>query len=411
MSALRDVLGPDAADRVLPDYRGGSILNLPATVGGLLGVTGGWHAPPLARPAGLGDARARRVLLLVIDGLGWHALRRHAGAAARLDALAARYGGQLERLTSVVPATTSVATTVLLGDGSAPAETGMLGFSQRLPALDVVGNMLFWTLADGTGGLEARGLEPETFLPTASLFQVLNAGGVDARAFMPAALAGSPLSRLQFRGAPPRGTAGLGQALAEAGAALAGGDPAFAYVYHPDLDTVSHREGPGGAAWEQVLNGILADLEGWLADLRAPSGSWLLVTADHGLVSTPSGGRRWMTALDELRPLMACAPGGEPRHVYLYAREGAAATLLAGVRERLGSEFQVVDGRAALAAGLYGDPGRLHPEAARRVGDVVVLARGGATLWEQEPASPPEGMHGALEPEEMHVPLLALPLA
>jgi hypothetical protein len=329
-----------------------------------------------------------------------------------VHALAERAGGVSTSLTSVVPSTTSVATTALLGNGAAPAETGMLGFSQRLPGLGLVGNMLFWTVPGEDAGLERRGLRPETFVPSASLFQTLEAGGVPSAAFLPASIARSPLSRLQFRGAAPHGMPDLAAALAAGERFLRSTTSGFAYVYTPDLDTISHREGPETPAWEGVLDAILNAIEGWCRGLRPFAGPppWLLVTADHGLVATPPAARRRLTELPGVRRLLALRPGGEPRHLYLYARDGAERDLLEAATRALEPGFLVLDGREALAAGLYGDPTRAHAEAGGRVGDVVVLARGRSSLWPDASDVQLLGMHGSLEADEMRVPLLALPL-
>jgi len=412
MAGLREWLASHGGAFVPPDYGGGSLLNVPATLGQVLGVRNGWAAPPLAAAHGLDGLGATRVLLFVIDGLGLTALARHSAFDQRVRALVEAAGGSTSSLTSVVPSTTSVATTVLLGNGAAPLETGMLGFSQRLPALGVVGNMLFWTVPGEEGGLERRGLRPETFLDSPSLFQVLEAGGVRSAAFLPVSIARSPLSRLQFRGAAPHGMPDLAAALAAAERFLRSTPSGFAYVYTPDLDTIGHREGPGTPGWRRVLDGILGTLERWYRGLRPFSGPppWLLVTADHGLRATPAHEHRRLGELEGVGPLLASRPGGEPRHVYLYARPGAAPDLRAAAAQALGPSFVVVDGREALAAGLYGDPSRAHPEAGGRIGDAVVLARRGATLWPDDADTVLPGMHGSLEPDEMRVPLLALPL-
>jgi hypothetical protein len=397
---------------VAPDYRGGSLVNLPATVGRLLGVSGGWAAPPLAAARGPDGIVASHVLLLVIDGLGLRALERRPDLGGRLEALVDGFGGRSTTLTSVLPSTTSVATTALLGNGAAPAESGMLGYTQRLRRFGLVGNMLFWTVPGEEGGLERPGLRPETFLQTPSLFEVLEVGGVPSAAFLPASIARSPLSRLQFRGATPRGLLDLATALGAAERFLRSTPRGFAYVYTPDLDTVSHREGPETEGWERVLDGMVTTLESWLEGMRPWPGCAprLLITADHGLVGTPPEQRRLLSELDGVGPLLACGPGGEARHLYLYARHGAKRELLAALEQALGPEFLVIDGRAALGAGLYGDPERLHPEALDRVGDAVVLAHGAASLWPDDPGTVLLGMHGSLEADEMLVPLFDLPL-
>lgn len=417
-SPLAALLGP-AADRVtLPAYDGGSILNLPAEIGRLLGVERGWEAPALAGHAGIDGAGARRVVVLVIDGLGWERLRRYAADRPAWERLIARHGGSVRTVTSVAPATTTVATTSLLCNGASPARNGMLGYSQRLPALERVADMLYWrTVPSGDEApvpLEALGAEPETFLPAPSLFQTLARGGVECVAFLPSAIRQSALSRMQFRGALPRGTAGLADALRQVGELLvARPQVRFVYAYHPDLDAVSHRHGPDGPAWEEALSGILATLDAWLTALprAARSGTLLLVTADHGLVATPPEDRRLLGSYGELTRLLDAPPGGEARHVHLYARPGRGTDLHGVALQLLGDRFLVLPGRAALGAGLYGDPARLHPEAERRVGDVVVLARGGASLWADDPATVLRGMHGSLEEAEMRVPLAAVRLS
>ncbi|HKI57960.1 MAG TPA: alkaline phosphatase family protein [Trueperaceae bacterium] len=414
---LASLLGSAAEACTLPDYAGGSILNLPAEIGRLLGVHDGWEAPPLRGGVGV-DARAvRRVALVLIDGLGWNRLRRHVSEDPAWGRMVARFGGAELTVTSVAPATTTVATTVLLSNGAPPVRTGILGYSQRLPGVGRVADMLYWRAVAEPGraaqDLEEMGVAPETFLPTPSLFQTLARGGVASEAFLPRAIRRSPLSRLQFRGAAPRGAASLEDALRQLGELFAHRpDVRFAYAYHSELDTVSHLHGPEGEAWTTTFMRIQATLEGWLASLPAAArdGTLVLITADHGLVETPPDQRRHLTSLRSSIPLLAGPPGGEPRHVHLYARKGATRALLDAARGALGDAFVVLDGHRALDAGLYGGPRPRHPESEARVGDVVVVALGGATLWADVPAAL-RGMHGALDEREMRVPLVALPLS
>ncbi|HKI55961.1 MAG TPA: alkaline phosphatase family protein [Trueperaceae bacterium] len=415
--ALASLLGSHATRCTMPAYGGGSILNLPAEIGRLLGVARGWEAPPLTNGVSLDTSGVRRVAMLVIDGLGWPDLRAYAALDPVWHRLEARYGGASRVLTSVAPATTAVATTALLSNGASPARSGVLGYSQRLAAIARVADMLYWRTVPAPGGpaepLEALGIVPETFLPTPSLFETLARGDVRAEAFLPARIRNSPLSRMQFRGAAPRGAADLTDTLRQLAAQFeAQPELRFAYAYHPDLDTVGHLRGPGGGAWAAALAEILATLEAWLAALPGAvrHGTLLLITADHGLVPSPPERRRTLGALDGVPRLLAAPAGGEPRHVHLYARAGAADALVEAARRALGDDFVVLPGRDALDAGLYGDPARRHPDAGRRVGDAVVLALGDATLWSGDAEPTLNGMHGALDPREMQVPLLALPL-
>lgn len=407
----------DFADRlpsgsVLPDYRGRSILNLPATLGALLGVADGWVGPSLA-PSLYAPLAGdwKRVILLLVDGVGWNRLERELERDdAGYLALEERYGLARQPLTSVSPSTTSVATTSLLGNGAAPAEHGMLGYTYWLPSLDLIANALFWKPAfapfAASGSLEDLGLAPETFLPAPSLFATLAAGGVPSRALLPSTIAHSPLSRMQLRGAAVEGFEGAPDLLArlERWQAHDNG-PAFAYGYLPDFDSLSHCDGPDAPSWSELWRGFVRAFSGFVE--RLDPETLLLVTADHGHVFTPLTERRTWQQHPELQRLCRCPPGGEARHSYLYADPAKRSALLGYCHDHLAASFTVLDGAEALAGGLYGPVGRLHPEAVARVGDVVLLARGGASFWDASNDAQLLGMHGALEADEMLVPLAA----
>lgn len=432
-------------DAVVPAYGGGSILNLPPSIGSLLGVEEGWDAPPLDFTSSLADGDpVERLALVVLDGFGATRLRqqrafeRRVRGTDRLADLLERYGGKEHIITSVSPATTSVATTCLLGNGASPARSGLLGYTQRMPELGVIANMLLWRPAYDdeaqVGSLRGWGSAPESFLPTPSIFQVLGAEGVAGTAWLPQPIMHSPLSRMQLRGAAVEGTLNLVDTFCQLGRWFerTAGSRAYAYVYYPDFDSLGHRDGPGGGvaaapaagndptagrtrgvrsdASDLLYEVVLTQLERLLEGLSpaARRGTRVLVTADHGMVGTPLASRRLLRDLPTIASLQSLREAGEARHLYLHARSDDGGALRQEAERVLGGDFVVLDGPEALAAGLYGDPASVHPEALRRIGDVIVLARGQASLWGGHDGAVLLGMHGALDAEEMLVPLLSL---
>lgn len=424
-TATRNPLEPGLKERlpqrwVWPDYRGGSLINLPATVGRLLGADAPWRSPPLTLPAPSGDVK--HVVLLLVDGVGYRKLNEllsttDSGLMELLDRYGALPGGALPPpITSVSPSTTTAATTVLQADGSAPGGLGIVGFTQRLPRLGVVANMLLFQPANDrdahVGDLERWGVTPEGMRGAPSLYQLLSAAGVSGHAFAPANIYRNPLSRLQFEGAEVHGYVDWVDMLTLLGRHLdqVAGTPGFTYAYMPDFDSLLHRDGEGSPSVPRLFEAFVPQLRRLLDGLTpaARDGTLFLITADHGHISTPVAERRFLDDYPELLRLMATSEGGEPRHAFLYGTPGGVAELTATAEALLGDAFEVVNGAAALAAGLYGDPASLHPEADRRVGDVVLLARGNTSLWPSRQQARLLGMHGSLEPEEMLVPLLAL---
>src|SRR4029079_6262411 len=83
---------------------------------------------------------AEAVVLLVLDGLGWNALREHPDDLPELTAMT---GGPI---TTVVPATTAAALTSI-STGLAPAQHGILGY-RMLVGNDVL-TVLRWTIPGG----------------------------------------------------------------------------------------------------------------------------------------------------------------------------------------------------------------------------------------------------------------------
>jgi hypothetical protein len=97
---------------------------------------------------------------------------------------------------------------------------------------------------------------------------------------------------------------------------------------------------------------------------------------------------------------------GEPRARYVHTEDGAADDVLHRWRESLGHRAWVTSRAEAVASGIFGP---VTDEAARRIGDVVVLARGTwaftAPLSEPGPSAL-AAYHGSLTETELAIPLL-----
>lgn len=402
---------------VLPRYDGRSIANLPPTIGHLLGAEAGWAGPPLDAPLWEGLEGVERVILLLVDGIGWRRLWEVVEAHdPSFLPLLEQHGARVAPLTSVAPATTSVATTTLWCNGAPPAEHGMLGYTFLLAEQGVVGNLLFWRPAargaEANGELARWGIQPTTFLPVPSIAQVLGTGGVTTTVFTPAAILGSPLSQMQQRGATGVGYLNATDLWLKLRDWLGQGRRGYCYAYYPDFDSFSHRDGPDAASWVALWREFSFHLSHFLEELptSARGKTALLITADHGHVFSPVERRHLLGSHAGLLRHCALTPGGEPRHAYLYARPGHRDAIRDYYEAHLAEDFYLLDAAEALHAGLYGPTERLHPDAARRIGDWVLLSKGNAMLWNMDPDTVLLGMHGSLEPDEMIVPYIGLRL-
>jgi hypothetical protein len=210
---------------------------------------------------------------------------------------------------------------------------------------------------------------------------------------------GSGFSQAHLRGAPFRPYYTPDELVAQVAAVVRGGAPVV-YAYLPDLDRAAHElgfddEGFGTALalTDRVIAGIHRAL---------PPDAALLVTSDHGHVSTPASGRI------DLAPLagMVSAMGGNTRLRYLHARPGAAADLHATAAELVGRRAWVHDRAGLVASGWLGP--HISSVVAGRLGDVILAARGETTLVDPSDRRQAllKTMHGSVTASEMLVPLL-----
>jgi hypothetical protein len=373
---------------IVPSYGESSLADLSASI--LASLTGDDSANVLGLP------EAGRVCLLVIDGLGLELLRANQAAAPFLAELAFNS----RPLTAGFPSTT-VTSLASLGTGLAPAVHGMLGYQVAIPGTDRLLNGLRWP----------RDIDPAGWQPRPTIFDRAVAAGVASVHVAPSAYEDSGLTRAALRGAQYRGADTLGILAALAGAALAESDRSLVAVYHGDLDLAGHRYGVSSPAWAFQLAHVDRLAEQLASAL--PYGAVLYVTADHGMVDVGPDDRIDADgAAAALRDGVALL-GGEARARHVYARQGAAADVLATWREVLGEHAWVMSRVEAIKEGWFGPPGALggaDEAMAARIGDVVAACAGTSAIVASA-AEPLEtsliGMHGSLTAAEQLIPMLA----
>jgi hypothetical protein len=339
---------------------------------------------------------SRRTVVLLVDGMGWELLRRHADVAPFLCSRAGR------SMTAGFPSTTATSL-ASLGTGLPAGGHGLTGYTSYVEEAGGSVGWLSWALAEAPGDLR-QVLVPERLQPHRTVFERAADAGVEVTQSAPAQFAGSGLTRAVLRGGRFAGTWTAGDTVAEAAAGAARGDRSLVYCYTGDLDLVGHVRGVASDAWLCQL-ALVDRFAEELAD-RLPPDATLLVTADHGMVDVGEQARLDLDAL----PVLTDGVGviaGEPRVRHLHTLPGATADVLAAWRAELGDRVWVGSREDAVAAGLFGPV--VSPVAAGRIGDVVAIAQAQVALVRRtaEPfLSGLVGQHGALTDDELLVPLL-----
>lgn len=395
----------DWPEATLPDYAGGSIANLPASILLGMGIHRSRMQPPMLRslrpellPLSL-IHNARVVIMLVIDGLGVENLA-WANQQGAVEFLA---GSQWRsQITSVFPSTTAAALTTLQ-TGVAPAGHGIAGYTLYLEEQAATVNVVGWK---SVGGVElAKSLpEPVGFSGVQTIYSRLDAAGIETAVVANHEFSGSTLTNIHSPGVTYYGH--------RTPAELAGmllretqrPGRRFIYGYWDGFDALSHTWGPeNDVALNElyVLDQALG--RGLLTPLAAAGGDVVLVVvADHGHIGIDQDQvvslKEHLASFGGERPI----PTGDRRATGLSNASSAARAHLAEVAGDGGVILPVQD---AVRAGLYG-PGKPHPELLSRIGETLLLSRGNAAFVFPQSNNVTAGGHGSLTSREMLVPLL-----
>jgi hypothetical protein len=374
-----------------PDYRGGGLVNLMASM-----IAGRGGAP---RHPGLSDSsignipEARNVVLFIIDGLGdGYLMRRGAGGE-----LARR---RRSAITSVFPPTTAAAITTSY-TGSTPLEHGLTGWYTFFGAAGCVAAALPFRSRGDNLSLRERGVRPEQTYVQPSLFESLPVRSIVVTYRQ---IIDSDYNVRHCAGAERIAYDTLEGLVTETERAVKSGpDRKFIYAYWPWYDTVSHQHGSESVQAANELQKIDAAFGALLARLSGTD-TQVVATADHGFIdSAPEESLELPSFLSSELRYPLC---GERRVAYCHVR--SEKDFMQKAKDWLGDRADVLPSRRLLDEGWFG-PGAPHPSFAERIGDVALVMRGRYTVKDWTPGEARYlhlGNHGGTSESEMMIPLI-----
>lgn len=375
-----------------PDYEGGGIVNLMASViEGLGGEPNGY--PPLeALPPG--RLAGGNVVLLVVDGLGYELLTAHAGDGALARRLESR-------ITSVFPTTTASAITTFL-TGTAPQQHGVTGWFTWFREIGGVLAVLPYRPRHGGAAPSVSATELFGHVP---VFDRL-----DPRSYVivPEHIAHSDYNTAHNGSARVLPYTSLAQMLGAVEQAVTmHGERSYVYAYWPELDRLAHEHGSESrqalghlARFDEAFGGFLERIAG--------SDTTVIVTADHGFIDAAPERGVSLDAHPQLERMLALPLCGERRSAYCYLRDGRRGAFEDYVGEHLSEHAELRDSASLIESGYFGS-GAPHPRLHERVGDCALLMKDGAIIKDWlagESRHTQVGVHGGLSSRELYVPLI-----
>jgi hypothetical protein len=383
----------------LPDYHGGSLVNLMASITAGLGrdVGAAGTYVPLAELAPDIVAGYRNVVLMVVDGLGYEHLQ---GAQA---------GGLLRRhlrrrLTSVFPSTTASAITTFL-TGQAPQQHALTGWHMYLRELGCVAAVLPFRPRHGGPSFGETGVRCAEIFGLTPVFDRLD---VESWIVSPAHIIRSDFNtahsgRAGLRGyhSPVKFFDAVVQAVRTSDA------PKYVYAYYPELDRTAHELGIGSDAAAAQLDWIDRGLEA-LLDRLAGSSTLIVLTADHGFIDTAPEREVELDRHPELAAVLMAPLCGERRAAYCYVQSRDRGRFENYVTQNLQHCATLYPSEELVARGWFG-LGQAHPRLGQRIGDYTLVMKENWVIKDWLPGErryTQVGVHGGVSSREMHVPLV-----
>lgn len=380
---------------VLPDYRGGSIVNLMSSIVTALGGEAGIY-PPLSG-MDLAELAAPNLVLIIVDGLGYEYLT---GPGAE-SVLRRQLKG---RMTSVFPSTTATAITTFL-TGVAPQQHGLTGWHMYFRELGSVSAVLPFRPRHGGPSLKEAGIDPVRFFGHVPVFDRIDAS---SSLVAPQRIVNSDFNAAHSGRAKRYGFNSLKGFFARIESVLRqGAGRRYVYAYYPEIDSLAHQYG----ATSREVAAHFAEWDGAFAEfLEAIRGkeTVVIVTADHGFIDSAPECHVELESHPRLAETLLLPFCGERRVAYCYVHAARRRQFEDYVAAELAERATLFPSEQLLEEGWFG-LGEAHPALLERIGDYTLVMKGRSTIKDWilgEHRHTQIGVHGGVSESEMYVPLV-----
>jgi len=378
-----------------PDYQGHSLVNLMASLRERFGDQHGDYVP--LKTAQLDLAEYDQIVLLVIDGLGFHYLQESQSWLKHHC---------LQDLTSVFPSTTAASITTFL-TGVAPQQHGLTGWFTYLSELQQVTTVLPFTPRGSNDLLSEQGHDIGKLYGHPIFFDQLSS---ESYVVSPHWILNTDFNRAHTGKANTLGYDTLDEMCGAITHLLtSGARQKYIYAYWSEFDHLSHVHGNGSQQVKQHFAQLSTALDRMLKQSRGRR-SLILITADHGFIDTTPDKMITVNDHPRMHECLRLPLCGEPRTAYCYLHPDKQEQFCDYVNSEFSDRLELMDSQALIEQGVFG-LGEPHPDLLNRVGDVTLIMKDNYVVkdWlETEKRFFHYGVHGGVSDLEMFVPLVVL---
>ena len=338
----------------------------------------------------LGYKPKRKVLVILVDGMGAENVLERAGHAPWLASQIAAGGASY----AAFPATTST-NIASFATGLEPGAHGFIGH--------VVKDKQFGQSLNLLSGWDAS-TNPISWQPHQTISELSASKGIACHVIAAEEYRTTGFTQATMRGARFHGVDSVADRFQTALEIMNSTEESISYLYVSELDKFGHVHGWQSPGWALQLESIAGEIDRLRAKLPADCG--VVVTADHGMLDSPDEYK--VELKQQMDGLAVSFFGGDTRAALLYLEspEASAEALQALANSRYFTAYQVNE-----LTPWYGE---LGTQAQNRAADLVLIAKGQHTLFHEDFSKPRSyrmvSHHGAMTSRELKIPLIRIGL-
>ncbi len=349
-------------DILIPNYNHSS-LNIISSIRNNFGYSSKYDIIP-----NLFDKKYKRVVLLLLDGLGVNVLNDNIPNGI----LAKHY---FSKVNCVFPSTTAASTTSIIS-GLTPLESGWTGWENYVSELNR--DIVLFT-GENYYTKEKTGVTGYDLMPYEPFYSDMNIKGIN---ILPDFNNNEALKDI------------LRRSLANLNGEC------YQYVYYTYPDTLMHIYGEDTIEIKDILNSIENDIEDYVNKL--PKDTILIVTSDHGHINTKSLN---LYLNNRIMSLLERKPSNDARALVFKVSSDNKERFVKEFNNFYGSIYDLYESRNALA--FFGNNNdRINPRIKDFLGDYIAIGKSNYYFNYSNSNHIFKSHHAGMTKEEMEVPII-----
>lgn len=400
---------------IYPDFNN-SLVNVPHSVLAHFNLP---HSKPELKTPLLQQIKdCSKLILFLVDGFGYNLFKKEAIKYPFFRKIADEK--LITHITTIFPSTTAACITTI-NSGLTPKEHGLPEWNIYFQEVDAIVQPLPYKFIPTPYHTNNISLPKDSkmLFNNITVYELLKNGNIPSFYFIPKELKDSVYTKMVSKGATLIQYVSITDLFLELSKILQKTKgKAFFYVYWETIDTQEHVYGPRTKnvnaeieLFDYMIQKFINNL-----DNKTCKDTAILITADHGQYPIKPEKTIYLNNFGEIsknfkrsRNGIPIPPSGNPRDIFLHIADNKIDETLITLKNLFGNIADIIKLDHEMIERLFGKE-KEHPEFANRLGNILILPKGGKSIWyEYTPGKKVEyyGHHGGLTPDEMYIPFIA----